>query len=144
MCVVLYTLDHEFFTYQVKVSEPAGIGVEKSLEMGDPDNPYHVMAPSNGDLWVMQVRPGDRVKVGEEICNIAIMKQEKAVLAPRDGIVKRVLKTADYEKDRKMVPVKAGELLVELEPPTDTCPTCRNEVMSGEYVFCPRCGQKLK
>ena len=111
--------------------------------MADPDNPYHIGAPSNGDLWVMHVRPGDRVKQNEEICNISIMKQEKAILAPMDGTVKRVLKTADYTKDRKMVGVKAGELLVELGEPVDACPTCRAEIVAADFQFCPHCGQKL-
>jgi pyruvate carboxylase len=144
MCVVVYTLDNEFCTHQVKVGEAKGPASDKPFEMGEPDNPYHITAPSNGDLWIMHIKPGDRVRAGEEVCNIAIMKQEKAILAVKDGTVKRVLKTANYEKDRKMVPVKMGELLVELGPPTDACPTCRAEVMSEEYAFCPKCGQKLR
>lgn len=36
------------------------------------------------------------------------MKQEKAVLAPVAGIVKRVLKTADYKETRKMETVREG------------------------------------
>ncbi len=142
-CVVRYSLDSEYFTHQVKVTEPTRAGADPAREMADPDNPHHVGAPSHGDLWVMHVRPGDQVKAGEELFNISIMKQEKAVLAPMEGVVRRVLKTADYQNDRKVVPVRAGELLVELGDPIDTCPTCRNEVPHHEYHFCPHCGQKL-
>ncbi len=144
MATVFYTLDNDFYTHPVKVAEPSGGGDRKGIEMGDPSNPLHVTAPSNGDLWVMHVRPGDRVSAGEELFNISIMKQEKAILSPSDGVVRRVLKTADYEKDRKMVPVKAGELLVELGPMTAKCPTCANESPSDDFPFCPFCGQKLK
>ncbi|SDN80558.1 pyruvate carboxylase [Desulfonauticus submarinus] len=141
--VVRYSLDSEFFTYQVKVKE--SIAAEKDeVEMADASNPYHVAAPCSGDLWVMHVKPGDMVKQGEELFNISVMKQEKAVLSPVDGIVKRVLKVANYQEDKKMVPVKEGELIVELMPASQTCPTCRKPVSLSDAKFCPNCGQKLK
>lgn len=62
----------------------------QKARQADPANKHHVAAPSNGDLWVMYVHPGDVVKAGEELFNVSIMKQEKAVLAPIDGMVKRV------------------------------------------------------
>ena len=142
MSVVRYSLDSEFFTYQVKVGEATG-GEQAGIEMADPDNPYHVGSPSTGDLWVMHVKPGDRVKKGEELFNISIMKQEKAVLSPVDGIVKRVLKFADYQEDKKMVPVKEGELLVELMPIPNLCPTCKEPVVFEEARYCHHCGQKI-
>ena len=64
----------------------------------------------------MYVHPGDVVKAGEELFNVSIMKQEKAVLAPIDGMVKRVLKTADFKENKQMVSVREGELIVELGP----------------------------
>jgi pyruvate carboxylase len=143
MCTVWYTLDHEFFHHQVKVAAPTGTAQDKGIEMADPNNPWHIAAPSNGDLWVMHVGPGSRVREGEEVCNIAIMKQEKALTAPRDGMVKRVLKTADYAKDRKMVGVKMGELLVELAPPMAACSACGNQLSAENFRFCPHCGVKM-
>ncbi|BDV01333.1 pyruvate carboxylase [Thermodesulfomicrobium sp. WS] len=142
MSLVAYSLDSEFFSMQVKVAEGTAKD-EGGVEMADPNNPYHVAAPSNGDLWVMHVKPGDLVKKGEEICNISIMKQEKAVLAPVDGMVERVLKFADFHEDKKMVPVKEGELLVVLVPAPKKCPTCGMAVTREEYRFCPGCGQKV-
>jgi pyruvate carboxylase len=142
MSLVAYSLDSEFFSMQVKVAEGTAKD-EGGTEMADPANPYHVAAPSNGDLWVMHVKPGDLVKKGEEICNISIMKQEKAVLAPVDGMVERVLKFADFHEDKKMVPVKEGELLVVLVPAPKKCPTCGMAVTREEYRFCPGCGQKV-
>lgn len=144
MCMVWYAIDHEFFHHQVKVAEPSGTAHEKDLEMADPNNPYHIAAPSNGDLWVMHVRPGSRVRAGEEVCNITIMKQEKSLTSPMDGTVKRVLKTADYTNDRKMVSVKMGELLVELAPPTAACPSCQNALAGDDFRFCPHCGAKME
>lgn len=143
MSVVRYSLDSEFLTYQVKVGE--GFGVSRdSLEMADPKDVYHVGSPNNCDLWVMHVKPGDKVKKGEELFNISIMKQEKAVVSPVDGVVKRVLKFADYQEDKIMVPVREGELLVELGPVPNTCSGCGSHIMLEECRFCPDCGQRLR
>ena len=139
---VRYSLDAEFFTCPVKVAE-AVAGAETSVEMADRKNPCHVASPSNGDLWVMYVQPGDIVKKGDEIFNITIMKQEMAVSSPMDGEVKRVLKTADYKEDRKMVPVRGGELIVELGPIPRKCPACSAPVPGGDFKFCPNCGVEL-
>ncbi|HMA86151.1 MAG TPA: pyruvate carboxylase, partial [Desulfosalsimonadaceae bacterium] len=137
--VVRYLLDSEIFTCQVQVKTPEA-EESASLEMADLNNSYHAAAPSNGDLWVMYVSAGDFVKAGEEIFNISIMKQEKAVAAPVDGVVKRVLKTANYKENKKMVPVTEGELLVELGPAPNICNQCHKPVAVEEFNYCPFCG----
>ncbi|MBQ1330317.1 MAG: pyruvate carboxylase, partial [Desulfovibrio sp.] len=118
---------------------------DQGAPMADPADVYQVPSPSNGDLWVMYVAPGDIVKKGEEIFNVSIMKQEKAVLAPCDGIVKRVLKTADFKENKKMIPVREGELLVELGPVPKVCPNeaCGHAIPSKDARFCPFCGTVL-
>jgi pyruvate carboxylase len=92
----------------------------------------------------MYVNPGDIVKKGEELFNISIMKQEKAILAPVDGIVKSVMKTADYRSSKQMVPVREGELIVELGPVPLRCsnPQCAKPLPSESYQYCPFCGRK--
>ncbi len=142
MSVVRYSLDSEFLTYQVKVSEGFGVARD-SMELADPKNIYHVGSPNNCDLWVMHVKPGDKVKKGEELFNISIMKQEKAVLSPVDGVVKRVLKFADYQEDKIMVPVREGELLVELGPVPNTCSGCGSHIVIDGSKFCSECGQRV-
>jgi len=137
--VVRYLLDSEIFTCQVQVAT-AEAQETGSLEMADPKNPFHMASPSNGDLWVMYVSAGDFVKTGEEIFNISIMKQEKSVVAPVDGVVKRVLKTANYKEDKKMVPVIEGELLVELGTAPNICQHCQKPVAVEEFNYCPFCG----
>jgi pyruvate carboxylase len=59
------------------------------------------------------------------------------------GVVKRVLKNANYQEDKIMVPVKEGELLVELGPAQAGCPTCKAPLASADFHFCPVCGQKI-
>jgi len=145
IALVRYVLDSEIMTHQVQVAKPdAQSAIEAA--MADPKNPYHVGAPSSGDLWVMYVRVGDIVEEGDELFNVAIMKQEKAILSPMRAMVKRVVKTANYKETRKMVSVRGGELIIELAPvPT----VCSNEAC-GKYLpmenikYCPHCGTVIQ
>jgi pyruvate carboxylase len=141
--VVRYVLDSEIMSSEVQVSKPEAI-VGRGGAMADPANEYHVGAPNNGDLWMMYVHPGDIVKKGEELFNISIMKQEKAIVAPMDAMVKRVFKTADYRENKQMVPVHEGELIVELEPVPQCCsnPKCSKPIPAENYIYCPYCGKK--
>lgn len=140
--VVRYTLNGEDFLYQVKTADASGSTAIKTI-MADAENKYHVGSPCNGDLWAVYVHPGKIVKKGDELFNVTIMKQEKAVYAPADGIVKNVLKFADYKNDKKMIPVKECELIVELSEIPNTCNKCNFHITNEDYDFCPSCGNKL-
>ena len=85
------------------------------------------------------------VKAGEELFNVSIMKQEKAVLAPVDGVVTRVLKTADFKENKQMVSVREGELLVELGPVPRICSNeaCAQPIPMDNVSFCPYCGSRV-
>ena len=89
------------------------------------------------------VKEGDIVKQGQELFNVSIMKQERSVLAPVNGIVKRVVKTADFKKDHRMVPVLEGELIVELSPVPKLCPKCSYPITDEHAKFCPFCGTEV-
>jgi pyruvate carboxylase len=91
----------------------------------------------------MYANEGDAIHKGQELFNISIMKQEKAVCAPIDGIVKRVLKTANYQETQKMIPVVNGELLVEVSPVLNTCTNCKSPIDIEHQKFCPICGNKI-
>ena len=142
-CVVRYGLDSEFFSDQIKVSEGTGAAASEIL-LADEKDPYQVGAPCNGDLWVMHVQPGKAVRKGEELFNISVMKQEKSVLSPVDGMVREIHKFADYQADRKMVPVKEGELLVSLAPASGSCAKCGYQLDNDSMRFCPACGTQQK
>jgi pyruvate carboxylase len=111
--------------------------------MADRKNPYHIAAPFDADLWLVHKKEGSSVKAGEEVLNLSIMKTECAVTSPVDGIVKRVVVFADYKADKKMVSVKKDQLLMELGPPFERCPSCSGEI-EEEYKFCPKCGHNLE
>lgn len=142
LSTVTYVLDSEIMRAEVKAAPAAGPGRAAGATMADKGNPYHAAAPSNGDLWIVYVQAGDVVRQGQELFNVSIMKQEKAVLSPLDAMVKRVLKRADFQKTRQMTPVKAGELIVELEPLPHFCRHCRKPLPSGDLAYCPWCGEK--
>lgn len=142
VCMVRYSLNSEVMRHEVQVAEPTVTG-PGALEMANPNDPNQVASPSSGDLWVMYVHPGDVVHKGEELFNISIMKQEKSVLSPVSGMVKRVLKTANFNEDRKMVPVKEGELLVELGPVPNTCDGCKRPIVMDDCSYCPFCGKQV-
>ena len=125
-----YVLDSEIMSCEVQVAQPTGQKA-KGLTMADPANKFHVASPSNGDLWVMYVHPGDIVKAGEELFNVSIMK--------------RVLKTADFKENKQMVSVREGELLVELGPVPRICSNeaCAQPIPMDNVSFCPYCGSRV-
>ncbi len=142
--VVRYVLDSEIMSHQVQVTQGKATA-HKGVVMADVANPHHVAAPSGGDLWVMYVNPGDLVEEGDELFNISIMKQEKAVLAPERAIVKRIVKSANYKETRKMVAVVEGELIVELGPVPTVCTNeaCAKPLPMEGIEYCPYCGDKI-
>lgn len=138
---VRYVLDSEILTCAVKVKE--GTGPKSTVLRAEPGNVYQVASPRKADLWIVHVSEGDIVKAGQELFNVSIMKQEKAVCAAVDGIVKRVLKRADFAQTRRMVPVEEGELIVELAPVPKRCTACGTPAVSRESLFCSVCGARL-
>jgi pyruvate carboxylase len=65
------------------------------------------------------------------------------VTAAIAGQVKRVLKEADFKTTRRMTPVRAGELIVELAPLPNLCPACRQPLPLEHLRFCPFCGAAM-
>jgi len=137
---VRFVLDSEIMRLEVPTGEPGSERAATGPTLAQRDNPYHVAAPLSGDLWVLYVKPGDLVHPGQELFNLSIMKQEKAVTAAIAGQVKRVLKEADFKTTRRMTPVRAGELIVELAPLPHFCPACGQALPLEDLPYCPFCG----
>jgi geranyl-CoA carboxylase alpha subunit len=66
-------------------------------------------APMDGNLLSLLAKPGDNVEAGQTLAVIEAMKLELRVAADRPGVVARV-------HAQRGAQVKAGQLLVELEP----------------------------
>jgi pyruvate carboxylase len=140
---VRYLLDSEIMVHVAQVGAPIPEAVAANPGAPTPGtDPYQVVAPMNGDLWVMYVKEGDLVAAGEELFNISIMKQEKAVVSKVPAVVKKIHKTADFKHTKQMVPVRAGELIVELMPVPARCQVCHEPQPAANLKFCPYCGAK--
>lgn len=144
VATVRYVLDSEILTSEVQIDAPVtAAGGGSGSVIAESGNQYHVASPRKADLWIVHVKEGDIVKQGQELFNVSIMKQERSVLAPVNGIVKRVVKTADFKKDHRMVPVLEGELIVELSPVPKLCPKCSYPITDEHAKFCPFCGTEV-
>jgi len=138
---IRYELDGETLEHRVQVEEPREAGSE--IEMADPENPNHIGAPFDADLWVVYKKVGDQVAEGDETLNLSLMKMETAVTTPVSGVVQRVLVHANYAVDRKMVPVKKGQLLLELAAAGGSCEGCHMP-LDAAFLYCPQCGKAKK
>ncbi|MDR1165808.1 MAG: pyruvate carboxylase [Deltaproteobacteria bacterium] len=145
---VRYFLDSEIMSHvaQVGGAPPPGLrGRGSDDSLAQKGNPYHVPAPMNGDLWVIYVKEGDVVHEGQELFNLSIMKQEKAVRSKVEGLVRKIHKTADFQNTKQMVPVMAGELIVELGPVPPACPRCNQYLPTQpKIIYCPFCGEDIE
>ncbi|MDR0356653.1 MAG: pyruvate carboxylase [Deltaproteobacteria bacterium] len=144
---VRFLLDSEIMVHaaQVGAASPDSLAAAANggASAASSADPHLVAAPMNGDLWVMYVKEGDLVNPGQELFNISIMKQEKAVTAKISAMVKKIHKTADFKHTKQMVPVSAGELIVELCPVPARCDECQKALPAPGLSFCPFCGAVL-
>ena len=137
IALVGFQLDHEFMRHGVQLEQSRAAGNGGHGGHGErlqavPGNPNHVGAVSNGDLWVVHVAEGDVVKEGQELCNISIMKQEKAIHAKRDGVVKKVHIAANFRETNEMISVQEGDLILELEALPQQCRSCSEPPAKSE------------
>ncbi|WP_146741577.1 carboxyltransferase domain-containing protein, partial [Lonsdalea populi] len=75
---------------------------------GVDENAFSVCADVSGNIWKVQVRPGDVVEAGQTLIIVEAMKMELAIAAPRSGTVKRIACQAGR-------PVNPGDVLLWLE-----------------------------
>ncbi|WGK69413.1 pyruvate carboxylase [Candidatus Haliotispira prima] len=146
MILVGFQLNHELVRCEVQVEQNRSVSGGEERRSADPNDPNHVGALSNGDLWVVHVAEGDVVRKGQELCNISIMKQEKGIFAKRDGVVKKVHISANFKKTSKMVSVREGDLILELGDISQQCPSCVKPLPEDlrHGSFCPYCGVALQ
>ncbi|MES1907352.1 MAG: hypothetical protein MHM6MM_000487 [Cercozoa sp. M6MM] len=76
------------------------------------DQESMLLSPMPGTVISVNIKPGDTVVAGQEVCVLEAMKMQNAFYAQRDGVVKKVsVKAGDA--------VAVDELIYELEPPVD-------------------------
>ncbi len=83
--------------YDVKVKPVGGyVEIQSAKKASGPSAPAaavegSVVAPMQGTMLKLKVKPGDRVKNGDIVAVLEAMKMQNDVHAPRDGAVKDVL-----------------------------------------------------
>lgn len=83
--------------YDVKVKPVGGyVEIQSAKKASGPSAPAaavegSVVAPMQGTMLKLKVKPGDRVKKGDIVAVLEAMKMQNDVHAPRDGAVKDVL-----------------------------------------------------
>ncbi|GAB4368475.1 MAG: hypothetical protein Kow00128_13830 [Deltaproteobacteria bacterium] len=109
---VVLSVDNILHVFPVELPEAAQ--ARKAVRRADPAVPGQIGSPLSGTVWRIGTkdRPlsaGDRVKKGEEVMNIEVMKTENAVRSPIAGVVREICVRVD---DR----VEDGQLLAVIGP----------------------------
>ncbi|MBE0602096.1 MAG: hypothetical protein IH611_00520 [Deltaproteobacteria bacterium] len=93
---------------------PDSAAARKKVRKATPGNKGEIGATVNGTVWRIgtkgrTLKEGDRVRKGEEILNIEVMKTENAVKSPVAGVIREICAEVN---DR----VEEGQLLVVVDP----------------------------
>jgi pyruvate carboxylase len=88
---VVLSVDNIMHVFPVELPEAAA--ARKAVRKANPAVKGEIGAPVTGTVWRIgskdrQLKTGDRVKRGEEVMNIEVMKTENAVKSPIAGVVK--------------------------------------------------------
>lgn len=109
---VVLSVDNIMHVFPVELPEAAL--ARRALRRANPAVKGEVGAPVTGTVWRIgskdrMLKPGDRVRKGEEVMNIEVMKTENAVKAPLGGLVKEICVAVNEA-------VEEGQLLLVLDP----------------------------
>jgi len=144
MSVVRYVLDAEITSHQIKVAEAQGRGRTVDRAGRQEQRSGTVAAPSNGDLWVVHVQPGDFVKRGEELFNIYDHEARRRPCSPpgtawscASSRTPTTARTSAWSRSRRASCSSSSA------PVPRLCSACRHPVTRDEYKFCPFCSQNL-
>jgi biotin carboxyl carrier protein len=67
-----------------------------------------IYSPMPGRVVAINVRPGDAVSAGQEVCVVEAMKMEQSIRSPQNGVVKEI-------RVQPMDSVRTNDPLIELE-----------------------------
>lgn len=88
---VVLSVDNIFHVFPVELPDAAA--ARKTVRRANPAAKGEVGAPLSGTVWRIgtkdrALKPGDRVKRGEEVMNLEVMKTENAVKSPAAGVIR--------------------------------------------------------
>jgi pyruvate carboxylase len=90
---VVLSVDNIMHVFPVELPEAAL--ARKAIRKADPAVKGEIGAPVTGTVWRIGtkdrvLKAGDRVKRGEEVMNIEVMKTENAVKSPLPGVIREI------------------------------------------------------
>lgn len=90
---VVLSVDNIMHVFPVELPEAAA--ARKAVRKAAPSVKDEIGAPVTGTIWRIgtkdrQLKAGDRVKRGEEVMNIEVMKTENAVKSPIAGVIREI------------------------------------------------------
>jgi len=109
---VVLSVDNIMHVFPVELPEAAA--ARKTVRKAAPGNRGEIGAAVNGTVWRIGtkdriLKEGNRVRKGEELMNIEVMKTENAVKAPIAGVVRELCVAVNGQ-------VEEGQLLAVIEP----------------------------
>ncbi|MEW6719333.1 MAG: biotin/lipoyl-containing protein [Thermodesulfobacteriota bacterium] len=109
---VVLSVDNIMHVFHVDMPEAAA--AKKTVRKATPGNRGEIGATVNGTVWRIgtkgrELKEGDRVRKGEEILNIEVMKTENAVKSSVAGVIREICVAVN---DR----VEEGQLLAVVDP----------------------------
>ena len=104
-----YTLSFQGNRYTITLENELDFLIsEMGLSLGSDAVAHNIYAPMPGLILEVVVVEGQKIKQNEPLCVLEAMKMENSMLAPRDGVVKKI-------HIAKGESVEKGVLLIELE-----------------------------
>jgi len=109
---VVLSVDNIMHVFPVELPEAAA--ARKTVRKASPGNKGEIGAAVTGTVWRIgtkdrSLKEGDRLRKGEEILNIEVMKTENAVKSPLPGVIRELCVKVN---DR----VEEGQLLAVIDP----------------------------
>ena len=115
---VVLSVDNILHVFPVELPEAAL--ARKAVRKASPSAAGEIGAPMPGTVWRIgtkdrALKAGDRVKKGEEVMNIEVMKTENAVKSPVSGVLQEICVKGNER-------VEEGQLLAVVEPDPPQAP----------------------
>jgi len=104
-----YHIIYHGTTFPVEILTPRSAALKTHMPIRVKADTHHLItSPMPGAVVSVNVKPGDKVLLGQEVCVVEAMKMQNSLKSPRDGVIKAV-------KVKKGDTVSTDETLMEFE-----------------------------
>lgn len=70
--------------------QPAAVPASRAAQSAPSGTGKEFRAPMPGKIFEVNVKPGEKVQPGQQICSLEAMKMKSAVRTPREGVIASV------------------------------------------------------